>query len=187
MAAFEQVTDHIHRLELPFPVFGPIVVPVAVWLVAHPDGWTLVDSGPPEAANEMVLAIRQAVRGQSLQRVVLTHAHYDHGGGLAALRLAWNPALICHRAEGPFVTGEMRYRRQTARRVAFLWGRFFLAARPPWYSGGAPRASARDRHSRPENGGSFDSPTGRTGLRPPPAFARPAHPWPRAPGLTRLP
>jgi len=59
MAAFEQVTDHIHRLELPFQVFGPIVVPVAVWLVAHPDGWTLVDSGPLEAANELVLAVRQ--------------------------------------------------------------------------------------------------------------------------------
>ena len=128
MAAFEQVTDHIHRLELPFRVFGPIVVPVAVWLVAHPDGGTLVGSGPPESANELVVAIRQAVRGQGLQRVVLTHAHYDHGGGLAALRLAWNPAIICHRDEAPFVTGEMSYRRQAARSVTFWFGRFFMRA-----------------------------------------------------------
>lgn len=130
MPAFEQVTDHIYRLELPFQVLGPVVVPVSAWLVWHADGWTLVDSGPPEAASELVVALRQALRGSGLPRVVLTHAHYDHAGGLAGLRLAWNPAVICHRDETPFVTGDLNYLGQRAHSLAFWFGRYFLRNRP---------------------------------------------------------
>ncbi|HSB90676.1 MAG TPA: MBL fold metallo-hydrolase [Anaerolineales bacterium] len=126
MAGFELVTDHIYRMEVPFEVFGGIVVPVAFWLVVRDGEWTLIDSGPPGAADELVAAVRLATRGAGVRRVLLTHGHYDHAGGLAALRRAWNPAVVCHRDEVPFVTGAVSYRRQRPRGVAFWFGRFFM-------------------------------------------------------------
>jgi glyoxylase-like metal-dependent hydrolase (beta-lactamase superfamily II) len=126
VAGFEQVTDHIYRMEVPFEVVGPVVVPVAMWLVTHRENWTLVDTGPPESANDLVRAVRETTGGRGVRRVLLTHAHYDHAGGLAALQLAWNPAVICHRDEAPFVTGQADYRQQSARGAGFWIGRFFL-------------------------------------------------------------
>ena len=126
MAGFERVTDHIYRMEVPFQVLGPVEVPVALWLVSHDEGWTLIDSGPPESADELIASVRQTTGGRGVQRVILTHAHYDHAGGLAALRLAWNPAVVCHRDEAPFVTGELSYRRQPPRGVAYWFGRWAM-------------------------------------------------------------
>jgi len=126
MAPFERITDHIYRLEVPFQVIGPVVVPVAVWLIDRGQDWTLIDAGPPETADQLLAGIRDTTDGQGIQRVLLTHAHYDHAGGLAGLRLAWNPAVLCHSAEVPFVTGVMSYRRQPPRSVAFWFGRFFM-------------------------------------------------------------
>jgi hydroxyacylglutathione hydrolase len=123
---FERITEHIYRLEVHFRVLGPVKVPVSVWLIDHGQGWSLVDAGLPDSADRLVTGIRELTDGQGVQRVLLTHAHYDHAGGLAALRLAWNPAVLCHRDEVPFVTGEWGYRRQRPRGVAFWFGRFFL-------------------------------------------------------------
>jgi hydroxyacylglutathione hydrolase len=124
--AFERITDHIYRMEVPFHVIGPVGVPVNLWLVDRGDGWSLIDAGPPQAGEALVGGLRSATDGEGVQRVLLTHAHYDHAGGLAALRLAWNPAIVCHRDEVPFVTGEASYRRQRPRSVAFWFGRWFM-------------------------------------------------------------
>jgi glyoxylase-like metal-dependent hydrolase (beta-lactamase superfamily II) len=124
--AFERITDHIYRMELPFPVLGPLVVPVNVWLVDLGETWSLVDAGPPASGPALVSGLRQATDGQGVPRVILTHAHFDHAGGLAGLRLAWNPAVVCHRDEVPFVTGVAGYRGQRPRSLAFWFGRFFI-------------------------------------------------------------
>jgi len=123
---FVQVSEHILRLELPFRIFGPLTVPVAVWLVRSSDGWTQIDSGPPEASDQMVSAVVRATQGHGPDRILLTHAHYDHAGGLTALRMAWNPPLMCHREEVPFVAGEMDYRRLPAGSLAARVGRYFI-------------------------------------------------------------
>ena len=99
---------------------------MAVWLVRSADGWTLIDTGPPESADQMVSAIVRATEGQGPARVLLTHAHYDHAGGLAALRMAWNPPVMCHKAEVPFITGEADYRRLETQGFAPRLGRFFM-------------------------------------------------------------
>ena len=126
--SFERITEHIYRLEVPFRVLGPVNVPVCAWLIDHDQGWSLIDAGPPDSADTLVAAVRELTEGQGVQRILLTHAHFDHAGGLAALRRTWNPAVLCHRDEVPFVTGERSYRRQPPRRVAFWFGRFFLRA-----------------------------------------------------------
>jgi glyoxylase-like metal-dependent hydrolase (beta-lactamase superfamily II) len=131
MPDFEPVTDHILRLEIPWRMLGLVSVPVAVWLVRNPDGWTLVDTGTPESADQVVAAVARATNGQGPTRILLTHAHYDHGGGMDALRRAWNPPILCHRDEVPFVTGEAEYRHLRAMNPVFWLSRYFLA-RTAW-------------------------------------------------------
>lgn len=126
MLSFEPITEHISRLELRFRLLGPITVPVSVWLMRTTDGWTLIDTGPPETADQLVSAIVRATGGQGPLRVLLTHAHYDHAGGLPALRAAWSPPVLCHKDEAPFVIGQGDYRRLPTDSLAFRLGRLFM-------------------------------------------------------------
>jgi glyoxylase-like metal-dependent hydrolase (beta-lactamase superfamily II) len=126
LKVFEPVTEHIFRIELSFKLLGRFSIPVAVWLIRYGDDWILVDSGPPETADQLVSAIARATGGSGPNRVLLTHAHQDHSGGLTAVRQAWNSAIMCHVYEVPFVTGEIRYRDLEPQGLAFWIGRFFL-------------------------------------------------------------
>ncbi len=126
---FQQVSEHISRLELPWRFFGTINVPVAVFLVRERDSFTLVDTGVPESAGVLVKALGEATAGQGPRRVLLTHAHHDHAGGLNALQVAWKPQVICHRDEAPFVTGAMTYRQLEASGLAFWLGRLLMTHR----------------------------------------------------------
>jgi glyoxylase-like metal-dependent hydrolase (beta-lactamase superfamily II) len=125
MLEFKPITEHILRLELKVRL-GPIKAPVAVWLVQVGAGWTLIDTGPPEAEDQLISALVRATGGQGPQRILLTHAHYDHGGGLAALRASWSPPVMCHKDEVPFVIGEGDYRRIPSGRFAFRVGRLLM-------------------------------------------------------------
>lgn len=126
MADFQRVSQHIFRLEVPFDVIGPISFPVAVWLVRVANGWTLIDTGPPETANLIISAINRVTGGSGLRQILLTHGHYDHAGGLSAIRMAWNLPIACHKDEVPFVTGEADHRHLPSRNPGFLIGRYFF-------------------------------------------------------------
>lgn len=127
MPDFHPISANISRLEVHWG-WGPIKVPVAVWMVREGDSTVLIDSGPPGAADKVVAAVARATEGRGPQQILLTHAHPDHAGGLEALRAAWNPAILCHREEVPFVTGEHIYRELPANSVGFWLGRYFLGA-----------------------------------------------------------
>ncbi|MFG1304789.1 MBL fold metallo-hydrolase [Xanthobacter autotrophicus] len=66
------------RVPLPFPPSE-----VNAWLLAGPDGWTLVDSGiddaPTRALFTRVLA-DPLLRGRPVARLLVTHFHPDHVG-----------------------------------------------------------------------------------------------------------
>lgn len=124
MLNFEPVTEHISRLELAWRPLPGVRIPVAVWLVRGPEGFTLVDAGLPGSADALLSAVARATEGRGPRRVLLTHGHYDHAGGLEALRQSWNPPVLCHREEVPFVTGERAYRDQPSRSLAFRLGRW---------------------------------------------------------------
>jgi len=123
---FKRVSEHISRLELPWNLFGPISLPVAAYLIRQEEGYDLVDTGVPENAGQLVNALREATAGAGPRRVFLTHAHHDHAGGLNALQIAWQPKVICHRDEAPFVTGEMSYRQLKSGNFAFWLGQRFM-------------------------------------------------------------
>jgi glyoxylase-like metal-dependent hydrolase (beta-lactamase superfamily II) len=57
---------------------------VNAFLVREDDGFTLVDTGLPGAADALVEAARSA--GGEIRRIALTHGHQDHAGSLDALR-----------------------------------------------------------------------------------------------------
>ncbi|WP_019586967.1 MBL fold metallo-hydrolase [Deinococcus apachensis] len=59
---------------------------VNTYLVAEPDGFTLVDTGMPGSAAALLRAASGL--GQPIRRIVLTHAHGDHTGSLDALHAA---------------------------------------------------------------------------------------------------
>lgn len=116
---FERVSEHIFRMELPYQAIGPIHFPVALWLIREEQGWTLIDSGPPEGGELVVSAIARTTRGQGPVRVLLTHGHVDHCGGLNAIHVQWQPPIYCHKAETGFITGERDYRDVSTRNPLF--------------------------------------------------------------------
>jgi glyoxylase-like metal-dependent hydrolase (beta-lactamase superfamily II) len=55
------------------------------YLVQEEDGLTLVDSTTSSPADDIALIVKEI--GKELRRVALTHAHGDHVGGVAGVRL----------------------------------------------------------------------------------------------------
>lgn len=59
--------------------------PMNCYLVQEDDGLTLVDSTTSSPADDVALVVKEV--GKELRRVALTHAHGDHVGGVAGVRL----------------------------------------------------------------------------------------------------
>jgi glyoxylase-like metal-dependent hydrolase (beta-lactamase superfamily II) len=76
------------------------------YLVVEDDGLTLVDTGPPGAVPTIQLAIKRAQA--PLRRIVLTHAHGDHVGGLDGVLAAFDAELeiIIARREAGLLCGD---------------------------------------------------------------------------------
>ncbi|PZD93168.1 MBL fold metallo-hydrolase [Paenibacillus sambharensis] len=74
------VTRYASGLQLSFM---PRLFPVNCYLVEEAEDWTLVDCALPYSAGGIMKQVRQS--GKPLRRIVLTHAHDDHIGALAAL------------------------------------------------------------------------------------------------------
>ncbi len=72
-----QITENVFQLTLPI---------VNVFLVDHPAGLVLIDTGPQGSRDLIFQGIRQiGKQPEDLKGIILTHAHYDHSGSLAAI------------------------------------------------------------------------------------------------------
>jgi glyoxylase-like metal-dependent hydrolase (beta-lactamase superfamily II) len=127
---FEMISSHVWRLELPYQVLGMFSKPTAVFLVQKDNDWILIDTGPPETADTLVAALARATAGQGPRMIMLTHGHYDHAGGLEAVRRAWNPPILCHSHEVPFLVGELQYRHLKSKNVVYWLTRSFIRSSP---------------------------------------------------------
>ncbi len=84
----------------------PRIFPVNCYLVREEDGFTLVDTGLP--GSELAILGAAMEHGGIIRRIVLTHAHSDHGGSLDALRKALPKAEVMISArEARFLRGDM--------------------------------------------------------------------------------
>jgi glyoxylase-like metal-dependent hydrolase (beta-lactamase superfamily II) len=63
---------------------------------------TLVDTGIKTAPGRILAALQQIGSGPAdVTRIVLTHAHGDHAGGVAALRQQTGAAVLVHVEDAP--------------------------------------------------------------------------------------
>jgi metallo-beta-lactamase class B len=77
----------------PFRVVGPIyyvgTLGLGIYLIATPAGHVLIDAGLPQGAPGLVGSIdRLGFSAKDIRIILITHAHFDHAGGLAHLKAA---------------------------------------------------------------------------------------------------
>ena len=89
----ETIADGLH---------GVAVGAVNVFLLDTPDGLVLIDAGFPDRAPAILGALRELGRApDDLRHIVLTHAHPDHIGSLAALVAATGAQTWMHALDAP--------------------------------------------------------------------------------------
>jgi len=77
-----------------------------VYLLEDPDGLTIIDAGVGFAAARILKQLRQKGHSpQDVKRILITHAHPDHMGGLRALQQATGATVIASAAEQPYIEG----------------------------------------------------------------------------------
>ncbi|GIP27090.1 MBL fold metallo-hydrolase [Paenibacillus sp. J23TS9] len=74
------------------------------------DSFVLVDAGMPNSADEILAMTRDRFGPHSRPKaIILTHAHFDHVGGLVDLIREWQVPVYAHTEELPYLTGEKSY------------------------------------------------------------------------------
>ena len=66
----------------------------------------IVDTGTGAHASRVRKMIETFVPLSSIRQIILTHGHYDHTGGAAALVEATGAEVLMHEMDAPFVEGE---------------------------------------------------------------------------------
>ncbi len=83
---------------------------VNVFFVAGDDGsWTLIDTGLRGYARSIEQTAEELFPARKPAAILLTHAHFDHVGGLPVLAERWGVPVYVHPLELPYVTGRSSY------------------------------------------------------------------------------
>lgn len=87
---------------------GLYVIPagqVNTFLLDSPEGCTLIDTGYPGKADTILQAVRDLGKQPSdIRHIVVTHAHPDHIGSLAALKHATGAEAYIHPLDAPIAS-----------------------------------------------------------------------------------
>ena len=75
------------------------------------DEWVLIDAGMPKSGEKILEAASARFgSGRPPKAIILTHAHFDHVGGLIDLLEVWEDVPVyVHGMEMPYITGQQDY------------------------------------------------------------------------------
>lgn len=77
-----------------------------VYLIEDGDGLTIIDASLANAAAKILNQLAQkGYAPQDVKRILITHAHPDHVGGLPALQKATGAAVMALAQEKPYIEG----------------------------------------------------------------------------------
>jgi glyoxylase-like metal-dependent hydrolase (beta-lactamase superfamily II) len=111
---------------------GLFVIPTGVvntFLLDAADGCALIDAGLPDRVDDILRGITAAgKRPADVRHLIVTHAHPDHIGSLAAVQSATGAAVYCHPLDAAIVTagGEFRPLSVSPGLVSWLVWRLFI-------------------------------------------------------------
>lgn len=75
------------------------------YLITEGDGLTIIDASIPGAAPKIVAQLKTAgYQPSDVKRILITHAHFDHVGGLPELARLTGAPVICSAVEKPQVS-----------------------------------------------------------------------------------
>ena len=112
---------------------GLHVIPVGgvnTFLIDDPDGCVLIDAGYPGKADVILKGIAAAgKRAADVRHIIVTHAHGDHIGSLAAMKAATGAAIYCHPADRGIVEAGHGFRRLNRAPGAINWVLYQIISR----------------------------------------------------------
>ena len=80
-----------------------------VYAIQDDDGLTLIDTGLASAAAKIVKELKTINREPTdVKRIIITHAHVDHIGGLPKLKALTGAQILCGQREKPYIEASQR-------------------------------------------------------------------------------
>ena len=81
--------------------------PAPAFLLADPDGFTLIDSGGPKKSKAVIAEIEATQHAVTdLKQIILTHCHSDHTGNVAELVARSQAKVLAHQDDVPYILGQ---------------------------------------------------------------------------------
>lgn len=73
------------------------------YLIEREQECVLIDTGMSKKASKLIKTINSNFPYKPLEAIILTHSHQDHRAGLETLRKLYEPSVIAHEEESPYI------------------------------------------------------------------------------------